>query len=170
MFSLSKEISAILGLATPQDEVVVRLDNHGGLVHEHGLAASQLIRLLDRDIPQPQGVAILHNDYKLDNTMVSAEGDVVAVFDWEICTLGDRFELPVVVQNQTDDPLTVDVAVRAANAVLTEGAGQQVIVPANDRLEVRFPATTDRAGTARFQIAATAGRWADAPIFEDFEP
>jgi serine protease SohB len=49
--ALRKEISAILGLATPQDEVVVRLDNHGGLVHEHGLAASQLIRLRDRDIP-----------------------------------------------------------------------------------------------------------------------
>src|SRR4030095_4238419 len=30
---------------------------------------------------------------------------------------GDRFELPVVVQNQTDAPLTVDVVARAANAV-----------------------------------------------------
>ena len=28
---------------------------------------------------------------------------------------GDRFELPVVLQNQTDAPLTVDVALRAAN-------------------------------------------------------
>ena len=48
---LRREISAILGLATPRDEVVVRLDNHGGLVHEHGLAASQLIRLREREIP-----------------------------------------------------------------------------------------------------------------------
>ncbi len=31
---------------------------------------------------------------------------------------GDAFELPVVVQNQTDEPMTVDVAVRATNAVL----------------------------------------------------
>jgi len=29
---------------------------------------------------------------------------------------GDRFELPVVVQNQTGQPLQIDVAVRAANA------------------------------------------------------
>jgi serine protease SohB len=48
---LRREVSAILGLATASDEVVVRLDNHGGLVHEHGLAASQLIRLRERRIP-----------------------------------------------------------------------------------------------------------------------
>ena len=38
----------------------------------------------------PQGRAtIVHGDYRLDNTMVNARGDVAAVFDWEICTLGD---------------------------------------------------------------------------------
>ncbi len=36
---------------------------------------------------------------------------------------GDRFELPVVVQNQTDSPAVVDVAVRAVNAEFTDGAG-----------------------------------------------
>ena len=35
---------------------------------------------------------------------------------------GDKFELPVVVQNQTDSPMEVNVAVRATNAELTEGA------------------------------------------------
>jgi serine protease SohB len=49
--SLREEVSAILAVATPEDEVVVRLENHGGLVHEHGLAASQLARIRDRDIP-----------------------------------------------------------------------------------------------------------------------
>src|SRR5215831_15713708 len=75
---------------------------------------------------------------------------------------GDKVELPVVVQNQTDQPLKVDVAVRAANAQLTEGQGRRVAVPANDRVEVRFPATTTKPGTARFQIAAASGKWADA--------
>jgi alpha-2-macroglobulin len=75
---------------------------------------------------------------------------------------GDKFELPVVVQNQTDLPMEVNVAVRATNAALTDGAGRRVTVPANDRVEVRFPATTERAGTARFQIAAASGEWADA--------
>ncbi|MEJ2299130.1 MAG: protease SohB [Woeseiaceae bacterium] len=49
--SLREEVSAILAVATPDDEVIVRLENHGGLVHEHGLAASQLARVRDRDIP-----------------------------------------------------------------------------------------------------------------------
>jgi serine protease SohB len=49
--SLREEVSAILEVATADDQVVVRLENHGGVVHEHGLAASQLARIRDRDIP-----------------------------------------------------------------------------------------------------------------------
>lgn len=49
--SLREEISAILDVATEHDQVLVRLENHGGVVHEHGLAASQLARIRDRDIP-----------------------------------------------------------------------------------------------------------------------
>jgi hypothetical protein len=75
---------------------------------------------------------------------------------------GDKFELPVVVQNQTDDPMTVDVGVRAANLTLTAGAGRRVVVPANDRVEVRFPAAAEMAGTARLQIGVSSGKWADA--------
>lgn len=49
--SLREEVSAILDVARADDEVIVRLENHGGMVHEHGLAASQLARIRDRDIP-----------------------------------------------------------------------------------------------------------------------
>jgi uncharacterized protein YfaS (alpha-2-macroglobulin family) len=79
---------------------------------------------------------------------------------------GDKFELPIVVQNQTDSPMDVEVAVRTANVQLTEGSGRKVTVPANDRVEVRFPAAAVKAGTARFQIAAASGRWADAAEVE----
>ncbi len=79
--------------------------------------------------------------------------------------LGDRFELPVVLQNQTDAPMTVDVAVRASNVTLSAGAGQRVTIPAHDRVEVRFPMATASAGTARFQVGAAAGKWADAAEF-----
>jgi len=48
--SLREEISAILEVAGPDDQVIVRLENHGGIVHEHGLAASQLARVRDQDI------------------------------------------------------------------------------------------------------------------------
>jgi uncharacterized protein YfaS (alpha-2-macroglobulin family) len=119
---------------------------------------------------------------------------------------GDRFELPIVLQNQTDDAMTVDVAVRATNAQLDTGsagappalsasartspniatslmareaggapalpaetlslAGRRVTVPANDRVEVRIPASTTKAGTARFQIGAVSGKWSDAAEVE----
>jgi serine protease SohB len=49
--SLREEVSAILEVANEEDEVIVRLENHGGVVHEHGLAASQLVRIRDRGIP-----------------------------------------------------------------------------------------------------------------------
>ena len=75
---------------------------------------------------------------------------------------GDKIELPVVVQNQTDKEMTVDVAVRATNASLTNGGGRKVTIPANDRAEIRFPVNADKAGIARFQIAATSGKFNDA--------
>jgi serine protease SohB len=49
--SLREEVSAILSVARDGDQVVVRLENHGGVVHEHGLGASQLARIRDRNIP-----------------------------------------------------------------------------------------------------------------------
>ena len=49
--SLREEVSAVLDVATPDDDVIVCLENHGGVVHEHGLAASQLARIRDRGIP-----------------------------------------------------------------------------------------------------------------------
>lgn len=49
--SLREEISAILDVASENDQVVVRLENYGGVVHEHGLGASQLARIRERKIP-----------------------------------------------------------------------------------------------------------------------
>ena len=49
--NLREEISAVVSVATDRDEVVLRLENPGGVVHEHGLAASQLQRIKDRGIP-----------------------------------------------------------------------------------------------------------------------
>jgi uncharacterized protein YfaS (alpha-2-macroglobulin family) len=79
---------------------------------------------------------------------------------------GDRFELPVVIQNQTDAALTVDVVAETSNLKLDGGQGQRVEVPANDRIEVRFLASTDSVGTARVQFAAAAGDYADAATVE----
>lgn len=48
---LREEITAILMVATPQDEVVVLIDSGGGMVHCYGLASSQLQRVRDHMIP-----------------------------------------------------------------------------------------------------------------------
>jgi len=52
-------------------------------------AVDEVHDLLAARIPEQQKVAIVHGDYRLDNCMVSPDGRVVAVLDWEICTLGD---------------------------------------------------------------------------------
>ena len=49
-------------------------------VHDH-LAAR---------IPDQGSAGIVHGDYRLDNCMLDGNGQVAAVLDWELCTLGDR--------------------------------------------------------------------------------
>ena len=94
---------------------------------------------------------------------------------------GDTFELSVVLQNQTDEPMDVELAVRATNVTVSSMirnpraasestepsvAGRKVTVPAANRVEVRFPAAAQMAGTARFQAVAVAGDFADAANFD----
>ena len=74
---------------------------------------------------------------------------------------GDSIELPVVLQNQTDKPMQVKTVLVTSNLVV-ETPGYLVTVPANDRIEVRFPAVTYMAGTTRIQVAAVSGGYADA--------
>jgi uncharacterized protein YfaS (alpha-2-macroglobulin family) len=76
---------------------------------------------------------------------------------------GDAFELPVVLQNQTDQEMDVQVVSRAVNLKFTGAQGYSLKIPANDRVEVRFPATTDRAGKVDLQVGAVGpGAAADA--------
>lgn len=46
---------------------------------------------LKANLPPSSGVSLVHNDYKLDNVMLAADdpGRLVAIFDWDMCTLGD---------------------------------------------------------------------------------
>ncbi len=49
--ALREEMSAVLSVATPVDEIVVRLESPGGMVAGYGLAAAQLRRARDKKIP-----------------------------------------------------------------------------------------------------------------------
>jgi aminoglycoside phosphotransferase (APT) family kinase protein len=51
-----------------------------------------VIRWLERNLPSSSGASLVHNDYKLDNVMLTAAGGrlrIAAVLDWEMATLGD---------------------------------------------------------------------------------
>ena len=82
---------------------------------------------------------------------------------------GDSVELPVTLQNQTDEPMDVDIAIRGTNAFFAandgKSTGVRVSVPANDRVEVRFAASPTSAGTAAFQVAAASEAATDAASF-----
>lgn len=48
--NLREEVSALLAVVRPEDEVVVRLESPGGGVPHYGLAAAQLVRLKDKKV------------------------------------------------------------------------------------------------------------------------
>jgi uncharacterized protein YfaS (alpha-2-macroglobulin family) len=80
--------------------------------------------------------------------------------------VGDTFELPVVIQNQSDAAVEADVVVEAANLEPAAATGVRVSVPANDRVEVRFPMSAALAGTGRLRVSAAAGEAADSATVE----
>ena len=51
----------------------------------------RVYRWLRDNCPTGGAVSLVHNDYKLDNVMLANDdsGRVVAIFDWDMCTLGD---------------------------------------------------------------------------------
>lgn len=65
---------------------------HGNIVEQRTrdlpLVDSVYEELMKR-IPTQGPATLVHGDYRLDNCMVDAQGNVIAVLDWEICTLGD---------------------------------------------------------------------------------
>jgi aminoglycoside phosphotransferase (APT) family kinase protein len=64
------------------EQMAVEGVDHGGIVESVGDE-------LARSIPAQQKVAVVHGDYRLDNTVLADDGSVKAILDWEICTLGD---------------------------------------------------------------------------------
>lgn len=44
---------------------------------------------VEADVPTEKRAAIVHGDYRLDNLLVSADGTVAGIVDWEMATLGD---------------------------------------------------------------------------------
>ncbi len=77
---------------------------------------------------------------------------------------GDSFQLPVVLQNQTDQPMQVELVCRGSNLAVDKGdaAGYRLELKANDRSEIRIPCAAKAAGSARLQFGATTRAGNDA--------
>ncbi len=52
-------------------------------------AIDSLHERLSARIPKQGQATIVHGDYRLDNMILTPAGEVAAVVDWELCTLGD---------------------------------------------------------------------------------
>jgi uncharacterized protein YfaS (alpha-2-macroglobulin family) len=115
--------------------------------------------------------AEMRNFGKAESTIVTQRKLNARAVAPRFLTQGDRFWLPVVVQNLDSSPRTVDVAVRAANLTSLGDRGKRVTVPPGQRAELRFELATKARGTAAIQTIATSGDFADAttvriPIYE----
>lgn len=105
--ALSRSLVEVLAHLHSFDVDAVGLSDHG---RREGYVARQLRRWLrqvtDTDaaerpeigelhdhlaarVPEQSTTGIVHGDYRLDNCIVSSDGTVRAVLDWELCTLGD---------------------------------------------------------------------------------
>lgn len=96
--------------------------------------------LLDNLPPDP-APALIHNDYKLDNSMFSADdpGKLVAVFDWDMATLGDPLsDLGALLTYWSDDDDPPEV--RAFSPMPRDATG----FPTRDELVERYASATGR--------------------------
>ena len=80
-------------MARKEDYVARQLRRwHGQWQKQHTREMPLVDEVHDRlaaRIPEQGAPAIVHGDYRLDNMILSPAGEVAAVVDWELCTLGD---------------------------------------------------------------------------------
>ncbi len=129
-------------------------DRWGRAKHEHVPDMDDLAAALAENIPSPQRASLIHNDFKLDNTMVDDDGRLVAVFDWDMSTIGD----PLVDLGTTlaywDGPPEVAVVVPPDGEVLGGVIGVREIVDKYEALTGLDCSNIDwYRGLASFRIA-----------------
>ena len=80
-------------MARKEDYVARQLRRwHGQFEKQHTRELPLIGEVHDRlaaRITEQGPATIVHGDYRLDNMILSPAGDVAAVVDWELCTLGD---------------------------------------------------------------------------------
>ncbi len=126
-----------------------------------------LHRRLAARIPEQGPATIVHGDYRLDNMILSETGEVAAVVDWELCTLGDPLAdvgLLLVYWSEPDDELMplVDTATTAPGFPEPGGATRALRAahrprPLRDRL-LRRARLLEAGDHPRGRVRAVRGR------------
>jgi aminoglycoside phosphotransferase (APT) family kinase protein len=79
---------------------------------------------LQSKMPEQEGSAIVHGDFRLGNMLVREDGEIAAVLDWELCTLGDPLaDVGYILNNWADPDEDVALARGAAAASPTSAGG-----------------------------------------------
>ena len=109
-------------------------------------------------VPEQGPAAIVHGDYRLDNCMTDTEGNVIAVLDWEICTLGDPLAdvgLLMVYWTEADD---------AAPMLITAPTAQEGFLSRKEVID-RYAEQSDR-DLSQIDYYIAFGYWKLACIVE----
>ncbi len=114
-------------------------------------------RLSER-IPEQGPATLVHGDYRLDNMILSDSGEVAAVVDWELCTLGDPLAdvgLLLVYWGEEGDTLLP----------LFEPATMAPGFPSRDDVRARYAQRSGR-DLSRIDFFVALGYWKLAIILE----
>ncbi len=109
-------------------------------------------------VPAQGPTAVVHGDYRLDNCMTDDDGNVIAVLDWEICTLGDPLAdvgLLMVYWTEVND---------AVPMLLTAPTAQEGFLSRSDVLD-RYAAQSGR-DVSKIDYYTAFGYWKLACIVE----
>jgi aminoglycoside phosphotransferase (APT) family kinase protein len=109
-------------------------------------------------IPEQGPATIVHGDYRLDNMILTPEGEVAAVVDWELCTLGDPLAdvgLLMVYWSQPGDEVVP----------LFDPATTEPGFPTRDELKARYAERSGR-DLSHLDFFVALGYWKLAIILE----
>jgi aminoglycoside phosphotransferase (APT) family kinase protein len=81
----------------------------------------ELARRLKASIPPERQPGIVHGDYRLDNAILGPDGKIIAVLDWEMCTLGDSLADMGLLRMYWGGPTSSQIAIGSVSVMTLPG-------------------------------------------------
>jgi aminoglycoside phosphotransferase (APT) family kinase protein len=117
---------------------------------------------LGEHVPTESGATIIHNDFRIGNVILSAErpGDIEAVLDWELATLGDPlFDLGYFLASIPESTANLNPTEELGTAMLEDG------YPSRNELAERY-ATRTGADLSNLSWYTALALWKLAVLYE----